>query len=437
LVVGTSTTTSSIAAYETKQIVKYDPGEGVEVRFTARFTSGVANTTQLAGIGDSEDGLFFGYNGTSFGVLRRTGGQAEIRTLTITAGATNSGNITITLNGGAVVVAVSAGDSIGDVCRKIAAADFGTAGGGWVPYDAGNRVVFKAIDTATRGGSYSFVDTDTTLVTSSGIAQTVAASAATDTWVASTAWSADIADGTGTLPSMDWTKGNVFQIQYQWLGYGLMTFSVENPSTGRFIGVHRIEYANANTAPSLRQPDMPLCIFADNGSTTSDMIVRSASMAAFTDGVNATKGRVRFSISNEKSLTTTATNVIVLRVKSVFASVTNRVRVYIDEIDVGNNGTKTAEFDVYKDPGLVGAASWTDIDASNSVVEYDTATTGVSGGEREFGFIVGNGSAQGKTLSGGREIELEPGDMLVVQAGQTTGGSAGDLIASLSWTEEF
>lgn len=436
LVLSTSTTTSSVAAYETHQFVKYEPGEGVEIRLTARFTAGVAGTIQVAGVGDAEDGLFFGYNGADFGVLRRSGGQVEIRTLTITGAPSGSGDITITMNGGAVAVAILSSDSIGDVCRKINAADFGTAGGGWITFDAGNRVIFKAIDSATRGGTYSFVDTDTTSTTATGPAQTIAASAATDTWVAASSWSLDQADGTGILPVIDFTKGNVFAIKYQWLGYGAIVFAMEQPSTGRFIDVHVIEYANANTSPSLRQPDLPVCFYADNGSTTSDISIRSASLAAFTDGVFSPKG-VRFSISNEKSLTTTLTNILVLRVKSTFASVTNRVRVFVDGFSFGNNGSKTAEFHVIKNPSLVGAASWTDIDSSDSVMEYDVTTTDIIGGEQEFTTIVGSGVGVTRDLDLQKEIELEPGDILVLQGAQSSGGSAGNLDVSPTWLEEF
>ena len=46
-------------------------GYTYEVGFDCYFSSGVANNTQIVGIGTTEDGLFFGYNGTSFGVMIR------------------------------------------------------------------------------------------------------------------------------------------------------------------------------------------------------------------------------------------------------------------------------------------------------------------------------------------------------------------------------
>src|SRR3989338_388253 len=110
----TGATTDSICTATSRKTFDYLAGLGVDARFTAIFTTGVANSSQIIGVGSEGAGFFFGYNGATFGVLRRTGGNPEVRTLTITNGATTAGgNITITLNGGAgVVVAIANGDSI-------------------------------------------------------------------------------------------------------------------------------------------------------------------------------------------------------------------------------------------------------------------------------------------------------------------------------------
>lgn len=75
LVLTTGAIGSSVATFTSKKYVKYRPGQGTKSRFTAMFTSGVAGSTQIAGIlGGTTDGAAFGYNGTSFGVLYRHGG---------------------------------------------------------------------------------------------------------------------------------------------------------------------------------------------------------------------------------------------------------------------------------------------------------------------------------------------------------------------------
>lgn len=112
----------------------------------------------------------------------KTVGVAEKDTLTLSAGATSSGNITITLNGVGVAVAVIAGDTIAQVDAKIRAATFtewvktGTAGSGII-------VFIRSI-----GGACSAPTIEDTGIT--GVAGTFAVTAAgvTPVWV----------DGAGT-----------------------------------------------------------------------------------------------------------------------------------------------------------------------------------------------------------------------------------------------
>lgn len=439
LVLNTSATTSSVAEYISRQIGAYRPGQAVVCRFTMQFGSGAAATSQIIGVGDDEDGFFFGYDGATFGIMRRTAGQVEMRTLTVTGAPSSGGNVTITLNGGAVVVALAGTESIAETAAKIAAAAYGDAGGGWRVRYAGNQVVWYAIDTATRSGTYSFVDTGTTGATATGPAQTLAASASTDTWIAQTSWNGDPADGSQELPVLDFAFGQVAEIQYQWLGYGAIYFRLENPATGRYVTVHRIEYAGTAVVPSLRQPDLHLFARVDNLATTSDLTLRSGSMAMFVAGEPPQRQLgVRFSQSNTKSLTTTRTNIIVLRVLTAFKGATNRVRIFVDGLTFGNNSSnRTAEYHITVNPDLVGAPSWTAVDSNNSVVEYDVASTDiVSGtGDRIFTAVVGAVSGETRDLDEEHLIELDPGDIIVISGAQAGGGSAADLIAGCTWVE--
>lgn len=66
---GTNAAGSAIA--NSARPVSYRPGQGIVARFTALFTLGVANSTQIAGMGNAVDGYFFGYNGATFGILYR------------------------------------------------------------------------------------------------------------------------------------------------------------------------------------------------------------------------------------------------------------------------------------------------------------------------------------------------------------------------------
>ena len=67
------TSANSQAKGVTQNYVSYRAGDEVFVEFSAAFTTGVASTYQRIGLYDTNNGVFIGYEGSSFGVTRRTG----------------------------------------------------------------------------------------------------------------------------------------------------------------------------------------------------------------------------------------------------------------------------------------------------------------------------------------------------------------------------
>ena len=336
VVLQTTATTSSSAMVETKRYLKYRPGQGCHVRGTALFTTGVANSEQLFGAGDSVDGLFFGYNGTSFGVM-------------------------------------------------------------------------------TRNNSV-------------------------DTWVAQADWNGDKMDGTGgasnpTGQNLDTTKGNVYQINFQWLGFGLIEFAIEDANTGRFVPVHSIAYANANTVPSLLNPSFPILWSVENTTNNTNITLKGASC------VGEIEGRIEYlgptnAIGNSKTgVTTTLTNVLTIRNKSTYQTLTNRTPINLLKYSVSVDGNKPAEFQLVKNTTLGGTPSYTDISTNTSVIEYDTAGTTVTGGQAvDFGTLGATGSASESGTST-TDIILLPGETLTLAVRATTATT--DATVAIRWVEDF
>ena len=75
--------------------VNYRPHAEIYAAFTAIFTAGIANSYQRIGLYDTNNGFFIGYEGTSFGVTKRTGGtntttaQASFNVDTLTGGSSS------------------------------------------------------------------------------------------------------------------------------------------------------------------------------------------------------------------------------------------------------------------------------------------------------------------------------------------------------------
>lgn len=66
--------TNSSAKVATRKSIQYMPGAGALMRFTCVFDTPKAGNTQIIGLANGNDGLYFGYNGTAFGVCRKRAG---------------------------------------------------------------------------------------------------------------------------------------------------------------------------------------------------------------------------------------------------------------------------------------------------------------------------------------------------------------------------
>lgn len=71
LICSTTASSSSSSKVETKRKIKARPGQAIDVNLSCKLTTGKTGSSQMIGWGSTIDGLFFGYNGSSFGVLHR------------------------------------------------------------------------------------------------------------------------------------------------------------------------------------------------------------------------------------------------------------------------------------------------------------------------------------------------------------------------------
>ena len=429
MVLQTGAAANSSGTGFSRQVVPYRPGQGGLARFTALFTTGVANSSQYAGIGDAGDGYFFGYNGAAFGIMRRNGGVPEIRTLTVTVADSTGEDITITLDGEAETdVTVAGGGVITTTANDIAAHDYSDVGPGWDAVAKGNTVIFTSWEySASQTGTYDITGTSA----DGTYARTVVGVAPTETVVAQADWDDDPADGTKTLPVLDPTKGNVYQIQYQWLGYGQITFSVENPATGEFVHAHHIAYANANTTSSVANPTLPIWFRALNTSNTSNITMKTGSFAGFVEGEHEPEitGLPFAAEGTNAAIATTDLPIVTIMANPVYQGKVNRTEIHLSLVKVAADATRSLTFTVTKNAVLTGA-SFTDVDTGTSVVSADTSASALSGGE-----LVGK-TVVAKTGNDTLIIPdmLLPGETLTVSA-VAGGGTGHDGLATINWLE--
>lgn len=411
--------------------IKYNPGQGALCRFTALYTTGVANSTQYTGTGTEMDGYFFGYNGDTFGILRRQGGKPETRRLEITTKASEIDSITITLDGDTKAVDVTNGADVTVTANEIAATDFSDVGDGWEVHAMGDKVFFTSYHDGAKTGTYSLTDATSAAGT---FIRSLAGAITTETIITQSSWNKDKCDGTGPSGiTCDFTKGNVFEIRYQWLGFGSIEFGIENPSTGLFTLVHRIEYANANTIPSVDNPTLPLYASVHNVSNNSDIVLKIGSMAGFTEGRDALKG-LPHSLTVEKAgVTATETPIMTIHAHDIYQGTINRVRGRFTLGSVSIDGNKPGIVRLTLNPTLVGS-SFSPLNSNTSVMHIDTSATSLSGGTLIF--------AEGIPKAGSTSIDLDKlgidlvaPDFLTLSI-QATGANI-DTVSTLNWQDLF
>lgn len=274
-VLSTSTATNGRAKIETRNQLRYTPGVGGLARFTAVFASGTANNQQIIGIGTDSDGFFFGYNGTSFGIMRRRAGV--------------------------------------------------------------------------------------------------------DTWVAQANWNGE-ALGETLIPQF----GNIYQIRYQWLGYGLIKFYVFDKTIGRFALVHTIQYPNTSALTHTLNPTFPLMAENKNTGNSTDVVMYTPSaLGALENGHTRINNPDPLAVprSSDGTATISATTVqhlYSLQNKSIAytGGLTNHAPMKIASIDISRIATSgTSQIKLWKDITTSVPLVFTDVSTADSPAAVSVTST--------------------------------------------------------------
>jgi len=437
----TVTTGVGVGGYgviRSKRVARYRPGQGLVFRGTAMFTAGVANSLQGCGLFTSSDGLMFGYDGTTFGVIRRLAGAAGIYRLTVTVGATGAEVITITLNGTAFVLPATAG-ALTTAATAEYIAEQVSLYTGWTsstsPKSNGSTVTFIQGTPGSTAGSF-------TLTSGGGATGTFATvqagSANTLSTIAQTAWNVDVMDGSNSSsnPSgilLDKTKLNVYQIVFPYLGAGPISWWVFSGETSRPVLVHITDYSNNYTIPNQKNPTMKCGWIAESLGSSTDLTVKGASAAIFVDGHILP---LRNPVSKDSPFTagTTKYVAIAFRVRGEFAGIVNQTDISLYSLRVGVEASnRIVRVRVILNPVMTGTVDWQYVDQTKSIMEYATPTTlPYSNGTQIAAGVASSGSEMIIDLHD-FDAKIEPGDVIAI-AMETASGTTETFVA-LNWQE--
>ena len=268
----------------------------------------------------------------------------------------------------------------------------------------------------------------------------------TPTWVAQAAFNGDKVDGS-TGSSFNWNPalGTPAMIKYPYLGYGDIQFFLQNPSDGRWVLVHVIQYANSSASTQISNPSLQFLGYAANTSNTTNLTMYCGSVGIFASGPRQFASNPRWAADRSVTIANGSETLIMnLKNASSYNGVTNRGLIRLNSISLASsviNQTAVVKFYIGTAPG--GSPSFTAINGTlaaagdtitsgNSVASVDVAGTKVATGANYVFNISFSGSGEQIDLSQ-YEIYIAPGEVLSV-TGTGSGSMASNV--SLNWSED-
>lgn len=439
-VCSTGTTAYAFGAIQSRKRLRYRPGQGVIARFTALFSSPVASSILVAGVGTAESGYYFGYNGTAFGILHVTGGVREIQTLTVTTASTAVNNYVVELSGTSFNVTATNNGSTVKTAYEIASGTYT----GWKAFQRGSTVIFVADSARAYAGAFSLAQTGAVTPAAGSFAETKAGAASSDTWIAQTAWNGDKLDGTGASGvTLNPQFGNVFQIDIQYLGFGAVDFKVEVTTTGGnnadFVTVHTLKFPNTRTAVTASQPAFPFTMAAYSNGSTTNVSVSCGSYAGFIAGKKKLTGpRMIYDRDTTGFVGSTAATyypLVTVRNDLTFNGRANQTVVNLLSISGSNNDATPVTIYLLRNATLLGTPNFA-LSSTSSCTSQDTAaTTATIAAQEQIIFALKIAGGGDHVFPFSDEVTIQPGETLTV-AGRAVTGTATWVTASLNTRED-
>lgn len=427
----------------TRRSVRYRAGQGCVFRFTAILddTNKAANSLQGAGAFNSTSGFFVGYNGTAFGVMHRTGGYHETRTFTISAAASGAETLSLELNGVTYAIPVTSGTVQHNAYEVAAWLENPANQTVWDAWQNDDTVILFGRNVGPLSGAYSVSNGGGGETIAGSIAQDNAGVANTETWYTPDSTWTDPLDGSGPSGmTLDKEKGNVFEIDLQYLGYGDVDFKVENPATGQFFSFYLFNFANSLTVPTLTNPTLKVGWVAASLGSSTNITVKGASAMGGIDGILHPMRRP-YSFDFQRSSVSSLVSILSIRVRSVFRGLAQLSEILPKLVFVAPAGTKPCVVKLLLNPTFTGEPNWQYIDENDSIAEYDTTATALTAnGTQLASFTVAGGSSEKFDIvslaeEGINPLHLERGDVFCIAA-SISGGSGNDVAASITWLED-
>jgi len=246
---------------------------------------------------------------------------------------------------------------------------------------------------------------------------------------------------TTVIPGFDVSKGQIYDIQYQWRGAGNYFFYIGDPTTGQSKLVHTFGFLGTLTAVSIENPALPMCFKATRTTEDGSIFVGCADITSENGGQIKT---AYASALAEAVVTGTDTPVLVVKQPAQINGVTNTRSIVALRLSVVCDKKATFKVWITRDPTAIIGATFKPM-GNGSFIETDspdmdpTAVRATSVDLTKLLFFTSLTapalvrSTVESPFGGEIRITLVRGDFLVVTCTSQGAGSA-DAIAE--WGEE-
>jgi hypothetical protein len=270
------------------------------------------------------------------------------------------------------------------------------------------------------------------------VRRTSTSGSVSDVVVNQSSWNIDTADGNGPSGfNVDTSLAQLFVIDLQWLGVGKIRYGFYTSSG--LVYVHEDPNTNELSTPYMTTANLPITYEIENtAGTVSNSTMKQICSSVISEGGFIREG-IPFSANNgvtAVSVGTSALPVLSIRPKATFNSIDNNALI----LPVGFSAFSAGDFffEIVHAGTLTGSPSWTSVD-SNSIVEFDVAASGLTGGRViRSGYASAGGtgeSGEASTKDVLSKLVLTGTDVLTVRATSIAGTN--NTYASFNWMETY
>ena len=390
------------ALLRTKHVLKYRPGQSAISAFTCIFDIPANNTQQLAGVMNSHGCFAFGYNGLNFGIYHRNRGYHHSCYLKILmTGNPQAGQkckYLITLDDLQFIkeIVIPEAPTAAKIAWLLSKNTYHNAQ--FITRQCDDKVYFISEYAGHRVGKYSFSSMDSTCsiyLTGGSISGTfetvIIGKASTETWHGQNEWNVDRMDGYGLSGEiLNPLMGNVYKIEYQWLGFGQITFRIETKYDGRLNNVHKIRYCNSHVDTSQINPSMYQFYQVCSKDAAKQLTIKAGSASGFVYGDDHHHYIHRCFGKNINVNTSEPVYVMTLAMNYVFKGLSSEIEAKLTSLScVCANGTLLLK--IFKNSDVTNGTNYQQISTESAII-VDTGATRFSGGTLIMEKIITNSS---------------------------------------------